>query len=74
MATVSETVLQELAALLPSLRRMVANDTTLQRAAGLGETLTTDGDQTITGEKSFEAPIRVKDASTGTTIHAFGSS
>lgn len=72
---VSESDLRQLVALLPALRRIVANDTTLQRAAGISETLTTDGQQTITGEKTFNAPVKVADASgSGTILHAFGSS
>lgn len=71
---VSESDLQALVALLPALRRIVANDETLERAAGLSETLTTTKAQTITAAKTFKgAAIKVTDATTGKLIHSFGA-
>lgn len=64
--------LAELVRMLPALRRLVVNDDTLATAAGLGTKLTTNDAQTITGEKTFKAVLRIQDGS-GNLIHAFGT-
>ncbi len=68
-----EKVLAEMEKRLPIIDRLAASDETIQRAAGLGTTLTTTDVQTIQAAKTFDnAPIRVIDAN-GTLIHSFGT-
>ena len=65
--------LEELTAMLPALRRLVADDTQLKRVAGMDTSVvTTANAQTILGTKTLRAPTRITDAD-DELIHSFGT-